>query len=128
MSRVKALTDTGWLIIFMTLVFGAIGSVIAVQQGWLTAEQIAKYGMWAIIGLIALFIFAGNMTKNKWDDIIVSYLLLLSIGGFIGTYLIENNYTTEGYILLGGLGLIFVIMLILYSRTGYIKTRGGRFS
>ena len=57
MSRVKGVFgDTGWLVIFLLLIFGAVGSVIAVQQEWLTSEQIAKYGMWAIIALIALYL------------------------------------------------------------------------
>ncbi len=119
-------TDTGWLVILMLIVFGAIGSVIAVQQGWLTSDQIAKYGMWTIIGLIALYLFAGRVTRTKWDDIIVSYLLLLSIGGFTGTWLVDHGYVTQGYLLMGGMGLIFIILLAIYSKTGYAKV-GRRF-
>ena len=119
-------SDTGWLMIFLLLIFGAVGSVIAVQQGWLTSEQIAKYGMWVIIGLIALYLFAGRVTRTRWDDIIVSYLLLLSIGGFAGTWLVDNGYVTQGYLLMGGLGLVFLILLAIYSKTGYAKV-GRRF-
>jgi len=114
--------DTGWISILMILVFGAVGAVIAVHQGLISANVIAQYGMWVILGLIALFLFATG-TRTKWDDIIVSYLLLLSIGGFASTWLINKGYVKEGYIILGGLGLLFLLLLALYSKSGYQKVR-----
>ena len=126
-GRIKGVfSDTGWLMVFLLLIFGAVASVVAVQQGWITSEQVAKYGMWCIIGLIALYLFAGKVTRSKWDDIIVSYLLILAIGGFAGTWLVDNGYIAEGYLLMGGLGLIFLILLALYSKAGYQKV-GRRF-
>jgi len=114
--------DTGWITIVIILVFGAFGAVFAVHQGLISADVIAKYGMWIILGLIALFLFATG-TRTKWDDIIVSYLLLLSIGGFVSTWLINKGYVKEGYIILGGLGLLFLLLLALYSKSGYQKVR-----
>jgi len=110
------------LSILVVIIFGAIGAVIAVHQGVINAETIAQYGMWAVLGLIALFLFATG-TRTKWDDILVSYLLLLSIGGFASTWLINKGYVKEGYIILGGLGLLFILLLALYSKTGYRRVR-----
>jgi len=110
------------LSILIVIIFGAVGAVVAVHQGIISADAIAKYGMWAIIGMIALFMFATG-TRTKWDDILVSYLLLLSLGGFGATYLINHGYVKEGYIILGGLGLLFLLLLALYSKTGYKRVR-----
>jgi len=119
--------DTGWLVIFLLIIFGAVGAVVAIQQEWISAETVGKYGMWAILGLIAIYLFAGHFTRTKWDDLIVSYLLLLSIGGFVGTWLVDNGYTTYGYVLMIGMGLLFLLLLGIYSKTGYAKV-GKRFS
>jgi len=114
--------DVNILSVLVVLVFGAVAAVVAVHQGIINAETIAQYGMWAILGLIALFLFATG-TRTKWDDILVSYLLLLSLGGFGATYLINHGYVKEGYVILGGLGLLFLLLLALYSKTGYKRVR-----
>jgi len=113
--------DAGWLTIFIVLVFGAVAAVISVQQGWISAEVISKYGLWGFLGLVVLFLFATHVTRSKWDDIILTYLLVLAIGGVASTYLIDHGFVTQGYVLLGGMILLFLLLLVLYSKVGYSK-------
>ncbi len=125
MNRLSALKDTGWLTIIMILLFGAIGSVIAVQLGYVSPEAIARYGMWIVLALVALILFSRE-TKTQWDNIISSYLLLMSIGGLVATHMIQQGMKA-GYILMGSLFLFFIILLLLYSRHGFKKTALARF-
>ena len=118
--------DAGWLTIFIILVFGAVASVIAVSQGWISGEVISKYGLWGFLGLVVLFMFATHVTRSKWDDIILTYLLVLAIGGVAATYMIDHGFITQGYLLLGGMILLFLLLLALYARVGYAKV-GRRF-
>ena len=60
-SEQKIMIGVG-ILIFLLIVFGA---VIVINEGWLTAEQIGKYGLWALLALIALYLFAGHFTKSK---------------------------------------------------------------
>jgi len=115
--------DVNILSVLVVIVFGALAAVVAVHQGLISAEVIAQYGMWVILGLVALFMFASGVTRTKWDDILVSYLLLLSLGGFGATWLINKGYVKEGYVILGGLGLLFLLLLALYSKSGYKRVR-----
>lgn len=125
MARLSALKDTGWLTVILILLFGAIGSVLAVQLGYATPEAISRYGMWVVLALIALILFSRE-TKTEWDNIISSYLLLTSMGGLVATYMIQQGMRA-GYILLGALLLFFIVLLMLYSRHGFRKTILARF-
>ena len=113
-------------IIFLIIAVGAITAVVLVQQNIVSSTTLAQYMIWVLLGLIALFAYAGG-TKSKWDDILVSYLLFLSIGGVGATWAINHNYVTQGYVALGALFFIFILLLGLYSRTGYKYVRGARF-
>ena len=125
-SRLRGETSFNFAVIFLVMVLGAISAVILVQQNIVSSTTLAQYGIWVLLGLIALFTYASG-TKSKWDDILVSYLLFLSIGGVGATWLINNNHVEEGYLTLGLLFLLFIIILGIYSRTGYKAVRGARF-
>ena len=124
MARRISLNETSinYSVIFLVLVLGAISAVVLVQQNIVSSTTLAQYGIWVLLGLIALFAFA-NGTRNRWDDIIVTYLLFLSIGGVGATWLINNGHVSEGYLTLGGLFLVFILLLGIYSRTGYRVVR-----
>ena len=126
MPHEKGLFDTGALSIILVLLLGAVGAVIAIEQGWVSAQTIGQYGVWALLGLIAIFAMASG-TRTKYDDTIVSFLLFLSIGGVISTWLVNNGYVSIGYMLMGGMLLIFLVVLALYSKEGYRHVRGARF-
>jgi len=126
MRRFSVFRDTGWLTVMVVLLAGVIGSAVSIELGYITVDTIARYGMWVVLALVAFMLFSRE-TKTEWDGIIASYLLLMSIGGLIATYMIQQGIRT-GYIVLGALFLLFIVLLILYGKHGYRKTILSRFN
>jgi len=111
------------VVILALVAFGALGATVLVMTGTLSTATIAKYGLWAVLGLIAVFMFASGYTKSKVDDIFVSFLLLISIGGTAVTWAIDMGYITNAVAALGALGVMLIALFIAYARAGYQRVR-----
>lgn len=113
------------LIIIGLLAFGALAMGILGTVGIVNPAMIGKYGVWIIIGFMAIYIVS-TQTKTEFDNIVAGYLLLLSIGGVGSMYLIDKGMVGEGVVLLGSLFLVFIFLLIVYMKTpvlGVVKRR-----
>jgi len=103
--------------------FGALGATVLVMTETISAATIARYGLWVLLGLIAIFMFASGYTKSKVDDIFVSFLLLISIGGTAVTWAVDTGYITNAVAALGALGVMLIALFIAYARAGYQRVR-----
>jgi len=114
------------VVILALVAFGALGATVLVMTGMVSATTIARYGLWVLLGLIAIFMFASGYTKSKVDDIFVSFLLLISIGGTAVTWAVDTGYITNAVAALGALGVMLIALFIAYARAGYQRVRRAR--
>ncbi|MEM4429615.1 MAG: hypothetical protein QXM08_00445 [Thermofilaceae archaeon] len=114
--------ETGQRLVYILalLAFGAIATLGLAHYGYINPATVGKYGVWVIVGLLALYLIS-TQTKNPWDNIIAGFLLLLSIGGIGAVWMIDHGMVTEGAILLGSLFLVFIFLLATYARQPVLK-------
>jgi len=116
-------SDSSVVMLLLTIVLGGIGIVLLGHFGYIDLAQVGQYMVWVLLGLAGFAIFVAPLTKSKYDDVIAIYLLVLSIGGFIGTYLINNGYVAEGTFVLVGLGMLFILSMVGFAKETYPKLR-----
>ncbi|MEM4619656.1 MAG: hypothetical protein QW607_05530 [Desulfurococcaceae archaeon] len=113
------------LIVIGLLAFGALAMGVLGTVGIVNPATIGKYGLWVIIGFMALYIIT-TQTKTEFDNIIAGFLLLLALGGVGAMYLIDKGKVGEGVVLLGSLFLVFIFLLIVYMKSpilGVVKRK-----
>ncbi len=101
------------IIILLTMILGGVFSAAAVSLGYIDSSTLGKYLLWSIMGVAAILLFISPRTNTQHDNIIAGYLFTFSIGGAFATYLIDHG-SIAGYLLLGGLGLMGVILFIMW--------------
>jgi len=116
-------SDSSVIVLLMTIVFGGLSVVLLGYFGYINLATVGQYIVWILLGVAGFAVFVAPITKSKYDDIIALYLLLLSIGGFIGTYLINNNMVSVGMFVLVGLGLISILLMVGFAKETYPKLR-----
>ncbi|MEM4618954.1 MAG: hypothetical protein QW607_01940 [Desulfurococcaceae archaeon] len=113
------------LIVIGLLAFGALAMAVLGTVGIVNPVTIGKYGVWIIIGFMAIYIIT-TQTRTEFDNMVAGFLLLLSLGGVGAMYLIDRGMVGEGVVLLGSLFLVFIFLLIVYMKSpvlGVVKRK-----
>jgi len=113
------ISDSSVVMLLMSIVFGGLALVLLGHLGYIDLATVGQYMLWIVLGLAGFAIFVTPFTKSKWDDMIALFLLLMSIGGFVATYLINNGYVAEGTFILVGLGVLFVLIMMGFMKETY---------
>ena len=99
-------------IILLLILLGAITTTVLISYGYIEAETVGKYGTWSLLLLLLVFLMA-QRTRGKTDDKIVLALMLMTMGGFISVYLIEQG-VKEALIILFSLPILFLFVMSSY--------------
>ncbi|MEM4620878.1 MAG: hypothetical protein QW607_11780 [Desulfurococcaceae archaeon] len=122
---IKSEKNTKLIMIIGLIAFGALATIVLSIAGVINAVTVGKYGLWFVVGLMAIYILT-TQTKSQLDNVIAGFLLLLSIGGVGSVWLIDQGKVGEGVVLLASMFLVFLFLLIMYMKTpvlGVVKRR-----